>query len=73
MQEEVCRVIEKALDMKAGSISVDDDVEWDSLGFLAILSALESRFGDKVAKIDDLASVKSVREIVDIFKREHII
>lgn len=77
MEEEICRVIEEALDLKKGSVSVNDSTdtigEWDSLGFLSILSALENRFGDKVATIDDLASVKSVREIIDIFKRERII
>ncbi|NQT23224.1 MAG: acyl carrier protein [Candidatus Omnitrophica bacterium] len=77
MEDEVCRVIAEALSMKAGSVTVNDDIntieKWDSLGFLSILSALENRFGGKVAEIDDLASVKSVREIIDVFKREHII
>ena len=74
---EVLRVIEDALDLKAGSVNVNDGVntleEWDSLGFLSILSALEKKFGNKVSAIDDLARVRSVREIIDIFKREGII
>lgn len=77
MEEEICRVIEKALGLKEGSVSINDNMntisEWDSLGFLSILSALEKRFGNKVARIDDLASVKSVKEIINIFKRESII
>ena len=47
--------------------------EWDSLGFVSILSALEVRFGSKVAAIEDLASVKSVKEIIRILKKESII
>ena len=77
MEEEVCRIIEKALGLKEGSVSVDDNINtievWDSLGFLSILSALEKRFGNKVAAIDDLAEVKSVKEIIDILKRKSII
>ncbi|MFC1718244.1 acyl carrier protein [Candidatus Poribacteria bacterium] len=75
--EEICRIIEKALELEVGSVSVDGNVdtieEWDSLGFLSILSALEERFGNKVATIDDLASVKSVKEITNILRRESII
>ncbi len=75
--EEICRIIEEGLGLKEGSISIDDDMntiaEWDSLGFLNILSTLEKRFGNKVAAIDDLASVKSVKEIVNILERESII
>lgn len=75
--EEVFRIIEKALELKAGTVSIEDNMDtiakWDSLGLLSILSALEQRFGNKVAAIDDLASVKSVKEMVNILKRESII
>ena len=76
-EQDIYDVIAEALGLKPGSISVNDGTdtiqEWDSLGFLSILGALEHKFGSKVAAIDDLAAVKSVREIVDILKREHII
>ena len=76
-EKDVCNVIAEALNLKPGSVSIDDGTntiqEWDSLGFLSILSALEKKIGSKLAAIDDLAAVKSVREIIDIFKREHII
>ncbi len=77
MEEEVCRIIESALGLKVGSVRIDDNtktiIQWDSLGLLSILSALEQQFGNKVASIDDLSSVKSVKEIIDILKRESII
>jgi len=76
-EQDIFNVIAEALGRKAGSVSIDDSIEtiqeWDSLGFLSILGALEKTFGNKVAAIDDLAIVRSVKEIVDIFKREHII
>jgi acyl carrier protein len=62
--------------MKAGSVCVNDDEStlenWDSLGLLSILSLLEERFGSKIADIDDLASVRTVKGILKIFKRESI-
>ena len=76
-ENDICNVIAEALGRRTGSVSILDGTntikEWDSLGFLSILSALEKRFGNKVAAIDDLATVKSVREIIGIFKREGII
>ncbi|MBU1932053.1 acyl carrier protein [Patescibacteria group bacterium] len=75
--EEIFRIIEKALELDAGTVGIDDSMDtiskWDSLGLLSILSALEQRYGGKVAAIEDLASVKSVKEIVDLLKRESII
>ncbi len=76
MEEEICRIIEEALEMKTGSVCVDDDNStleyWDSLGLLSILSLLEKRFGSKIAAIDDLASVRSVKEIIEVFEKESI-
>lgn len=76
MEEKVCRIIEEALDIEVGSVCVNDDTstttEWDSLGLLSILSLLEERFGSKITAIEDLSSVKSVKKIIEIFKRESI-
>jgi len=76
MEEEICKIIEEALEMQVGSVCVDDDEStlenWDSLGLLSILSLLEERFGSKIAAIDDLASVRTVKDILKIFKRESI-
>lgn len=75
--DEICRIIEKALGIAPGSVSMDDNsdtiAEWDSLGFLNILSALEERYGNRVAQIDDLGQVRSVKGIVEILERESII
>lgn len=75
--EEICRIIEKALKKEEGSVSLNDSArtiqEWDSLNFLAILMALEERFGERIGAIDDLASATSVRELVAILKGEGII
>lgn len=76
MEEKICRIIEEALDLKVNSVNISDDTStiqaWDSLGLLSILSLLEERFGNKISDIEDLASVKSVKKIIEIFKRESI-
>ena len=76
MEEKICRIIEEALELESGSVCVNDDTStietWDSLYLLSILSLLEERFGSKIAVIEDLSSVKSVKEIIEIFKRESI-
>jgi acyl carrier protein len=43
----------------------EDLPDWDSLGHLGILTALDSATGGKAASIDDLAQATSVREILD--------
>lgn len=76
MEAKICRIVESALALPAGSVTADGTMEtiagWDSLGLLSILSALEKEYGSRVAAIDDLSGVKSVREIVALFRREGI-
>ena len=76
MEEKICRIIEEALEMEVGSVCVNDNTStiemWDSIGLLSILSLLEERFGSKIAAIEDLSSVKSVKEIIEILKRESV-
>ena len=75
--EEICRIIENALGLKAGSVNINDNKDtikfWDSLGLLSILSGLEEKYGNKVTTIEDLSKVKSVKEIIEVLKRESII
>ncbi len=77
MENEICRIVESALGLKSGCVTVNDGMDtikqWDSLGLLSILSALEQRFGNRVADIDALASATSVRHIIDALKKENII
>jgi len=77
MEDEICRIIEQALELRSGSVTINDGVntikKWDSLGLLAILSALEKRFGNRIAALDGLASVRSVQDIVRVLKKEGIV
>ena len=77
MEEEICRIIAEAMELEAGSVNVDDNMdtieEWDSLGLLSVLSALEERYGEKISTIEDLSTVESVKDIIQILKRESVI
>ena len=76
MEEKICRIVESALALPAGSVTAEGTAEtiasWDSLGLLSILSALEKEYGARVAAIDDLSGVRSVKDIVALFEREGI-
>ena len=75
--QEICQLVETALELPSGRVAVHDGVksieEWDSLGLLNILSALEKKFGKAVTKIPELSRVKSVQDIIDVLKREKIV
>ena len=75
--QEICKLVEIALELPNGSVAVEDSMnsieEWDSLGLLNILSALEKKYGKAVTKIPELSRVQSVQEIINILKREKII
>ena len=69
-ERELFLLVEEALDVKKGSISLEvtsaDISEWDSLGHLAILSAISEKYGDSVGDNPKLASATSVREILEL-------
>jgi len=77
IEREVCGIIENALDLEAGSISIEDSKktieQWDSLGVLSILGALEEKYGNEITSINDLPSAESVKDIVEILKSHKII
>lgn len=72
--QDVLGVIEKALKLKekhlAPDSSKEDIEEWDSLGRLSILVALDKFFNGKVAGINDLANADSIEKILKTLK-EH--
>ena len=51
----------------------DQHEEWDSMGHLSILVALDKHFNGKIAGISDLAEADSVEKIIKILKDNSII
>tara|TARA_B110000503_G_scaffold143158_1_gene242923 strand:+ start:828 stop:1067 length:240 start_codon:yes stop_codon:yes gene_type:complete len=55
---------------KSSDSNVD---EWDSLGSLSILTALDKKTKGKTSKISTLANANSVKKIIDILIKEKIL
>lgn len=55
------------------SSSMENIVEWDSLGHLSILTSLDKATEGKASSIPKLGDVKSVKEIISILVEEKLI
>ena len=70
--EEILAVIQDTLKVKGKQLSLDSSMEnveeWDSLGHLGILVALDKFFEGKVAGINDLVAADSVRKVMQVLK-----
>jgi acyl carrier protein len=75
-KEKVFNLIKKSLKTKS-KISINSSSknieEWDSLGFLSILTALDKETKGRTSKIKSLADADSVLKILDILKKEKIL
>lgn len=71
-ENDVMGIIAKALSVSGDNItsdsSADNVEEWDSLGHLGILVALDKAFDGKLASISDMATADSVKKIVKVLK-----
>lgn len=76
-QEEILKVIQDALNPSGERVTVnsamEDIEEWDSLGHLGILAALDKLFNGKANDIRGLGNAKSVQEILQLLKDNKLI
>jgi acyl carrier protein len=76
-EKEVLEVIQKALNLDGklttSESSVGDVKEWDSLGHLGILTALDELFDGKVASIKEMSKADSSKKILQILKDNSLI
>lgn len=74
MKEQVLKLISKALDADLSEISIEstsnDIDEWDSLGHLSLLQELDVNYNNITERIPELASVSSVKEIIDLISSD---
>lgn len=73
-KESLIKIISSALgdvpiDEESGSENLED---WDSLGHLSILSAIDNELNGKAADIDQLASADSFVSIYEILKANNL-
>ncbi len=73
----VAGIVAQALELPVNRVQEEDAMEtieeWDSLGHLNILVALDKKFLGKVAKISELSKATSVEKIAEILREHHLI
>lgn len=73
-ENDIVGLIQDALQPSGKRITIDsttkDVEEWDSLGHLGVLAALDTFFDGKVGDIKEIGTADSVRKILQIL-REH--
>ena len=79
-ESDILTIISKALDDGSGVkiiVSIEDSMdtisEWDSLGHLSILSALDQNLEGKVSQITDISDCTSVSKLIDTLKANNLI
>jgi hypothetical protein len=76
-KQELISLIEDALEIESGSLdenSVSEDIdEWDSLGHLNFLIALDTRCNGKAGEISELATASSLSEILTILETNSLL
>ena len=73
----ILEIIQNVLELEEKNLTIDssakDIKEWDSLGHLGILVALDEVFDGKIGEIDEMATADSVRKILEILKGNSLI
>jgi acyl carrier protein len=76
-ENDVLQILEHALEITSGSIGPDALAEnvlnWDSMGHLSILVALDKMFEGKVAEISEIAEANSVQKIFAALRQYSLI
>lgn len=71
-EKKILETIQNALELKETNLTIyssaEDIEEWDSLGHLGILVALDELFAGKIGAINEMATADSVRKILGILK-----
>ncbi|MDA9243121.1 hypothetical protein N9P26_03540 [Amylibacter sp.] len=75
-KDEICLLIKVALDADNEidiNASADNIPEWDSLGHLSILTALDQAVDGRASSLSELSDATSVTEIINILESHEII
>ena len=76
-EEEIIAVIGNALELEETNLTIDslaDDIEeWDSLGHLSMLVALDELFSGRIGDIEEMATANSVKKIIRLLKDNSLI
>ena len=69
-------IFAKAMDIEIDKVNIDtssDDLpDWDSLGHLTFLSALDEETNGRTTEISDLTNATSLKEVQEILNKNNI-
>ena len=75
-QKTLFQIIENSLELKEGDVNLESSSSninnWDSLGHLSILVAIDKETSGKAANISELASAQTVQTIFDVLKKNKL-
>ena len=67
-EERVIKIITEALELDEGTVTIEtqagDIAEWDSLGHLSILQALQDKLDEDYIESESIAGATSIKEIL---------
>ena len=76
-QTDVMAAIERSLELQPGTLNegtrADEIENWDSLGQLSVLVALDKLFSGKIAGIAEMGEADSVGKILAILKQHSLL
>ena len=76
-ESEIFEIIQKALGVNDLQVTMESSAnsipEWDSLGQINIIVALDKVLEGKVSELQEMATAGSVRKIVEILKGKSLI
>ena len=72
-QEDIIQIICKALDVSESQINLEtianDISEWDSLGQINIIIALDEALGGGLSEIEEMATAATIKEIIEVLRQ----
>ena len=74
--EEILETVKTALELDripSMEDSVESIEEWDSLGHLSMLVALDEKLNGKAAKLQELGSCQNITQLISILKKNKLI
>tara|TARA_S200000501_G_C20656742_1_gene670015 strand:+ start:612 stop:863 length:252 start_codon:yes stop_codon:yes gene_type:complete len=76
-KDDIYKTIAKVLKTTPDKITKQDRIDkikgWDSLAQLDILSALDKKLGNQLNNLNDIASIVSVKKLINILKKKSLI
>ena len=74
-RKDLFKIISSALEVDSidQNSSMENIEEWDSLGHLSILSAIDESLNGKVSDLSELASATSINKIINVLEENNLI